>query len=79
MIVGEERSKGRPSEELQTVVVYKKSNGKKHILAIFDGVVVDDILEPSKRKPLIPSDCEIVDLAIGKSYIQKYKTQYKIK
>jgi hypothetical protein len=79
MIPGEERSKGRPSEEIQTVVVYKKPNGKKHMLAIFDGVVVDEILEPSKRKPLIPSDYDIVDLAIGKSYIEKYKKQYKIK
>lgn len=73
-----ERSKGRPSEEIQTVVVYKKPNRRKHMMAVFDKNVVDEILEPSKRKPLISQDYDIIDLGLGQSFIEKYKKQYKL-
>jgi hypothetical protein len=36
-------------------------------------------LNSSKRKPLIPDGCEIVDIGIGKSFIATYKKQYDIK
>ena len=71
--------KGRPSEEkIPTVVVYKKPTGKKYYMLVTESEV-DTILTPSKRKPLIPDGCEIVDIGIGKSFIATYKKQYGIK
>ena len=40
---------------------------------------VDTILNPPKRKPLIPEGCEVVDIGIGKSFIASFKKQYNIK
>jgi hypothetical protein len=71
--------KGRPSEEkIPTVVVYKKPTGKKYYMLVTESEV-DAILTPAIRKPLIPADYEIVDIGIGKTFIEKYKTQYNIK
>jgi len=72
-------TKGRPPEKkIVTVVVYRKPTGKKYyMLTTEDGI--DAILNPSKRKPLLPDNFEIIDMGIGESYIEKYKTLYKIK
>jgi hypothetical protein len=71
--------KGRPSEEkIPTVVVYKKPNGKKYYMLVTESEV-DTILTPSKRKPLIPDGCDVVDIGIGKSFIASFKKQYNIK
>ena len=71
--------KGRPAEEkIPIVVVYKKPTGKKYYMLVTESEI-DTILTPSKRKPLIPDGCEIVDIGIGKSFIEKYKKQYDIK
>ena len=72
-------SKGRPSEEkIPVVVVYKKPTGKKHYLLISEADM-DSILDNSKRKPILPNNYEIVDMGVGKSFIEKYKKQYNIK
>lgn len=73
-------SKGRPIEKkIPTVVVYKKSStAKKHYLFITeDGV--DEIINDRKKKPLLPSNYEIVDMGIGESFIDRYKQEYNIK
>lgn len=73
-------SKGRPIEKkIPTVVVYKKSStAKKHYLLITeDGV--DEIINDRKKKPLLPSNYEIVDMGIGESFIDRYKQEYNIK
>jgi hypothetical protein len=71
--------KGRPSEEkIPIVVVYKKPTGKKYYMLITESEI-DTILIQTKRKPLIPDGCEIVDIGIGKSFIATYKKQYDIK
>lgn len=72
-------SKGRPSEKkIPTVVVYKKPTGKKYYMLVTESEV-DTILNPSKRKPLIPDGCDIVDIGIGNSFITSFKKQYGIK
>ena len=49
--------KGRPAEEkIPTVVVYKKPTGNKHYMLVTESEV-DNILNSSKRKPLIPDGC----------------------
>lgn len=72
-------TKGRPPEKkIVTVVVYRKPTGKKYyMLTTEDGI--DAILNPSKRKPLLPDNFEIIDIGMGESYIEKYKKLYKIK
>lgn len=72
--------KGRPAEKkIPTIVVYKKSQtAKKHYLFITEEGV-DEILNGRKKKPLLPSNYEIVDIGIGESFINKYKKEYKIK
>ena len=72
-------NKGRPAEKkIPTVVVYKKPTGKKHYMLITeDGV--DAIINPSKRKPLIPSNFDIVDIGLGESFVETFKKQYDIK
>lgn len=69
---------GRPaSEKIVTCVVYKK--GKKHYLNTYANFGVDTIISTRKHTPLIPDDCEILDIGIGKSYIKRYMSQYNIK
>jgi hypothetical protein len=71
-------SKGRPSEKkIPIVVVYKKPTGKKHYMLITESCV-DDVIDSSKRKPLIPNNYEIVDIGFGESFINTYKKQYDI-
>jgi len=71
--------KGRPSEEkIPIVVVYKKPTGKKYYMLVTESEV-DTILNPPKRKPLIPDGCDVVDIGIGKSFIASFKKQYNIK
>ena len=71
------QGKGRPAEDpIITVVVFKKR--KKTFISTFSNVIIDDILDSSKRKPLIPNEYEIVDVGIGKSFIERYMKQYKV-
>ena len=72
-------SKGRPTEKkLPVVVVYKKPTGKKYYMLVTEHEI-DAILNPSKRKPFIPDNYEIVDLGVGESFIKTFKKQYDIK
>jgi hypothetical protein len=74
-----QENKGRPSEKkLPVVVVYKKPTGKLHYMMITESSV-DEVLDNSKRKPLIPNNYEIVDMGIGESFIKSFKKQYNIK
>jgi hypothetical protein len=71
--------KGRPAEKkLVTVVVYKKPTGKKHYLFTTESEI-DEVLNSSKRKPLIPNNFEIVDMGIGEAFVEQFKKQYNIK
>jgi hypothetical protein len=70
---------GRPvSEKIVTCVVYKKPSGKKHYLNTYVNFEVDAVITNRKHIPLVPDDCEIVDIGIGKSFIKRYMKQYKI-
>jgi hypothetical protein len=71
---------GRPaSEKIVTCVVYKKPNGRKHYLNTYINFSIDSIITNRKHTPLIQDDYEIIDIGIGKSFIERYKKQYKIK
>ena len=71
--------KGRPSEKkITTVIVYKKPTGKKYWLLTTEEDI-DEIINSRKRNPLLPNNYEIVEIGIGKSFIEKYKKEYNIK
>ena len=63
-----------------TVVVVHKGPRKnsKILLAVFDDMRVDDIIDKNKRKPPIPHENEILDIGVGKSFIETYKKKYKL-
>jgi hypothetical protein len=70
---------GRPvSEKIVVCVVYKKPTGKKYYLNTYKNLELDSIISNRKHIPAIPDDYEIVDIGVGKSYIERYKKQYKI-
>jgi len=72
-------SKGRPlGKKLTTVVVYKKPTGKKHSMLITEEEV-DNIINSRKRNPIIPDSYEIVEIGVGKYFIEKYKKEFNIK
>ncbi len=53
--------------------------GLSLFVLVFEGIVVDEILNNKIRKPLIPHSMEIVELGIGKSFIERYTKQFNIK
>jgi hypothetical protein len=62
------------------VVVHKgPRKNSKIVLEIFQDTRVDDIIDKNKRKPPIPHENEILDIGVGESFIEKYKSKYKIK
>ena len=72
-------NKGRPTEKpITTVVVYKKPTGKRHWMLTTENEI-DEIINTRKRNSLLPKDCEIIEMGIGKSFISLYKNQYNIK
>jgi len=74
-----ENSKGRPAEKkLIAVIVYKKPTGKKYYMLVTESSI-DDVIDGSKRKQLIPSNFDIVDIGLGESFVETFKKQYDIK
>ena len=74
-----ENSKGRPAEKkLIAVVVYKKPTGKKYYMLVTESSI-DDVIDNTKRKQLIPSNFDIVDIGLGESFVETFKKQYNIK
>ncbi len=70
---------GRPKSEKTVIcVVYKKPTGKKHYLNTYENYELDAIITNRKHTPLIPDEYEILEIGIGKSFIERYKKQFKI-
>jgi hypothetical protein len=61
------------------VVVHKgpRKNSKSQI-TIFKNTRVDDILDSTKRRPLIPHENEILEIGIGSGFEEKYRKKYKL-
>ena len=53
--------------KIPVVVVYKITYRKKdkYYLKVFENVLVDDIITPKKRKPLVPDESTIVEIGVG--------------
>ena len=61
------------------VVVHKgpRKNSKIYI-DIFTNIRVDDIIDNTKRNPIIPREHEILEIGIGESFLTRYKSKYKV-
>ena len=71
------KTKYIPKDKSPIAVVYKKKYGKKPILEVFkDQRCPDRII--SVRSSLLPKDCEILEVGVGRSFISAYKKKYKI-
>jgi len=63
------------------VVVYRKSSSSKirYIIVFESEQTPDKLINANARKPLIPDKYTIDEIGVGKSFIERYKKQYKIK
>lgn len=61
-------------------VVYKTIYRKKekYHLVVFQDILVDDIIDGNKRKPLIPNDAEILEIGVGSTFEPRYRKKYNI-
>jgi hypothetical protein len=67
----------RKNDYTPIVVVYKLKYGKKAKMKIFtDQRTPDKIL--STRSNKLPKDCEVLDVGVGKCFIEDYKKKHKI-
>jgi len=66
--------------KIPVVVAYKKSKRKngKIFVEKFENIIVDDIINGRKRKPLIPENAEIIEIGMGEKFEEKYKEKYKV-
>lgn len=66
--------------QIPTVVVAHKGPEKnlKIYIDIFTNVRIDDIIDNTKRKPIIPIQNEILDIGIGNSFVERFKSKYKL-
>ena len=63
------------------VVVYRKSekSSKKYIKVFQTEDTPDRIINLNARKPLIPNEYIIDEIGVGESFINYYKSKFKIK
>jgi hypothetical protein len=58
-------------------VVYK--NKKSQIkLEVFKDTSVDDIISNTKRVPIIPDDCQILEIGVGNEFKKTFTKKYKL-
>ncbi len=70
---------GNLNELLKIVVAHKgPEKNPKIYIDIFTNIRVDDIIDTTKRKPLIPIEHTIMEIGIGESFLGRYKSKYKV-
>ena len=62
------------------VVVFKTSNrsNAQTKMKIFNNRNVDEVINPKSKLPGIPEIAVWMEVGIGESFIQKYKSKYKL-
>jgi len=62
------------------VAVWKKSKKAKTIfMTVFNTASVDQVNTTRSRKPVIPNDAPMLELGVGKSFINQWMSKYKLK
>lgn len=66
--------------DMAVVAVWKKSQRAKTIyMTVFNSASVDQVNTTRARKPVIPNDAPMLELGVGKSFIDMWMKKYKIK
>ena len=65
----------RKNDYTPITVAFKKKYGKKVYVQTFTDQRTPDRLN-STRSNLLPKDCEVLDIGVGKSFIETYKKKY---
>ena len=62
------------------VVVFKTSNrsNAQTKMKVFNNRNVDEVIDPKSKLPGIPEIAVWMEVGVGESFIQKYKSKYKI-
>jgi hypothetical protein len=62
------------------VVVFKTSNrsNAQTKMKVFKNRTVDEVINPKIKLPGIPDIAIFLEVGLGESFIQKYKSKYKI-
>ena len=61
------------------VVVWKKSErARKHQMTVFTTASIDQINSNRSKKSVIPVEAPFIELGFGKSFVNRWKDQYKI-
>lgn len=68
----------KKNDYVPITVAYKKRYGKKVYIETFTDQRTPDRLLSTRTK-LLPKDCEILDIGVGKSFIETYKKKYNEK
>ncbi len=64
-------------EQVPIVVTYTKGAGRKVYMKVFtDLKCVDPIISPRSNK--LPNNAVILDIGQGTSFVEKYKSKYKL-
>jgi len=63
------------------VLVFKTSNrsNAKTKIKVFKNRNIDEVLDPDTKLPGVPSTAVFVHLGIGRSFVDKFKSEYNIK
>ena len=65
----------KKNDYIPITVAFKKKYGKKVYIKTFTDQRSPDRLN-SKRSNLLPKDCEVLDIGIGKVFEERYKKKY---
>ena len=65
---------------MAVVAVWKKTERAKTIyMTVFNTASVDQVNTTRARKPVIPNDAPMLELGVGKGFIDVWMKKYKIK
>jgi hypothetical protein len=65
---------------MAVVAVWKKSERAKTVyMTVFNTASVDQVNTTRARKPVIPNEAPLLELGVGKNFIDLWMKKYKIK
>ena len=62
------------------VVVYKTTIRKKekYHLVVLENTRVDDVIDATKRKTIIPKEADIIEIGVGRGFEAKYRKKFNL-
>lgn len=66
----------RKNDYTPIIVAFKKKYGKKVYVQTFTDQRTPDRIN-NNRSNVLPKDCEVLDIGVGKGFIETYKKKYE--